>query len=416
MHTYWIIFLAVIGACVGSFLNVVIYRLPRGESIVFPPSHCPRCGRRIRWYDNIPLVSWLALRGRCRFCGSAISPRYLLVEATTAILVAGLYVSYYVLNLRAGAGDFAHSWPTFAAHAALLCGLLACSMVDVEHWVVPLEVCWVVSALGVIVAGAWPGQWMPAVSLPGAAAAVGAALGLVAGLVGLHYGIIRRSFIDVADKPPAPPAKKDKSTGLSSGKQQGKRSGKKSGQKRKGRKARPLAVAVTADDGVNPRCEVLHELLFLLPAIVLALVGWLVVARLPACRQGWSSLISGPAGPHVIGASSALFGYLVGGLWIWGVRILGTLCFGKEAMGLGDVHILAAVGAVTGWIVPSLVFFLAPLFGLLWALYLWLRRNQRELPYGPWLAVATLAVMLFYDPLAKLLRPYADTLRALLLH
>ena len=108
MDICWLVFFLAIGACVGSFLNVVIYRLPRGESIVFPASHCPSCGRAIKWYDNIPLVSWLALRARCRFCKAQISPRYILVEAATAILVGGLYAWYYLLNARQGAGDFPH--------------------------------------------------------------------------------------------------------------------------------------------------------------------------------------------------------------------------------------------------------------------------------------------------------------------
>jgi leader peptidase (prepilin peptidase)/N-methyltransferase len=85
-----LVFLVVIGACVGSFLNVVIHRLPRGASIVFPPSHCPACGRGIRWYDNIPLVSWWVLGGRCRGCKAPISARYLLVEGATAIAFGGL--------------------------------------------------------------------------------------------------------------------------------------------------------------------------------------------------------------------------------------------------------------------------------------------------------------------------------------
>ena len=144
MHGLWIVFLAVTGACVGSFLNVVIYRLPRGQSIVFPPSHCPSCGRRIRWYDNIPLVSWLMLGARCRFCKARISPRYILVEAATAALVAGLYICYYVLDLRDGAGEFEESWPMFVAHASLGCGLLVCSVVDVDVWIVPLEVCMII--------------------------------------------------------------------------------------------------------------------------------------------------------------------------------------------------------------------------------------------------------------------------------
>ena len=68
------------GACIASFLNVVVWRVPRGESIVSPPSHCPKCGAPIRWWQNIPVVSWLALRGKCAKCRAGISPRYILVE------------------------------------------------------------------------------------------------------------------------------------------------------------------------------------------------------------------------------------------------------------------------------------------------------------------------------------------------
>ncbi len=77
----------VLGAMFGSFLNVVIWRLPRGESVVAPPSACPGCGTRIRPFDNVPVLSWLLLRGRCRDCASRISPRYPLVEALTAALL-----------------------------------------------------------------------------------------------------------------------------------------------------------------------------------------------------------------------------------------------------------------------------------------------------------------------------------------
>jgi len=86
----WFVVLAlfVFGLVFGSFGNVVIWRLPRGESLSQPPSHCPTCGGRIPWYDNVPLVSWVALRGRCRGCGSRISPRYPLVELLGGVLWA----------------------------------------------------------------------------------------------------------------------------------------------------------------------------------------------------------------------------------------------------------------------------------------------------------------------------------------
>ena len=81
-----IVLTVVVGLAVGSFLNVCIYRLPRNESLAFPPSQCPRCRKRLAWFDNIPLVSWLFLRGRCRQCGQPISLQYPMVELITAVV------------------------------------------------------------------------------------------------------------------------------------------------------------------------------------------------------------------------------------------------------------------------------------------------------------------------------------------
>ena len=81
-----LILIAVLGLCVGSFLNVVIWRLPRGESLVTPPSHCPKCGRMLTPLENIPVVSWVVQRGRCKGCAERISFRYPLIELLTAVL------------------------------------------------------------------------------------------------------------------------------------------------------------------------------------------------------------------------------------------------------------------------------------------------------------------------------------------
>ncbi len=80
LQTVILIWMIVLGACIGSFLNVVIYRLPRGESLSHPPSHCPKCNHAIRWYDNVPILGWLWLRGKCRDCQAPISIRYPFVE------------------------------------------------------------------------------------------------------------------------------------------------------------------------------------------------------------------------------------------------------------------------------------------------------------------------------------------------
>ena len=83
-----------LGACIASFLNVVIWRVPRGESIVSPPSHCPKCNAPIRWYQNIPILSWLALRGKCANCKAPISPRYILIETLGGLLFLAVWMHY----------------------------------------------------------------------------------------------------------------------------------------------------------------------------------------------------------------------------------------------------------------------------------------------------------------------------------
>jgi leader peptidase (prepilin peptidase)/N-methyltransferase len=116
--------LFVFGAILGSFLNVLIYRVPRGESVVKPPSACPACGTRIRFWDNVPLLSYVALRGRCRDCRARISPRYFVVELAAAIIPLILY-----LNLGLGR-ELAVYWP-------LSYVLLFLSFVDLDYRILP---------------------------------------------------------------------------------------------------------------------------------------------------------------------------------------------------------------------------------------------------------------------------------------
>jgi leader peptidase (prepilin peptidase) / N-methyltransferase len=89
-----VVLVALVGAAVGSFLNVCIHRLPRHDSVMHPPSHCPRCGRRLRWFENVPVVSWLALRARCAGCKEPISSMYPLVELLTAAVFVLAYLEF----------------------------------------------------------------------------------------------------------------------------------------------------------------------------------------------------------------------------------------------------------------------------------------------------------------------------------
>jgi leader peptidase (prepilin peptidase)/N-methyltransferase len=123
----WEIFAGVVGACVGSFLNVVIWRLPRGQSLVRPRSRCPGCGHEIRWFDNVPILSWLLLRARCRACRRRISARYPLVEALTAAL-------FVVASRRVG-------WPPdaglFAVDAIFVAAMVAVAFIDFDTRLIP---------------------------------------------------------------------------------------------------------------------------------------------------------------------------------------------------------------------------------------------------------------------------------------
>jgi len=123
----WVGFAFVLGLCVGSFLNVVIHRLPRDESIVHPSSHCPSCRTPLLWFDNLPLVSYLWLRGRCRGCGAHISLRYPVIEAVTGLLFAAV-------ALRFGAV------PMTVVGCAFAAALVATAAIDFDHQIIPDEI------------------------------------------------------------------------------------------------------------------------------------------------------------------------------------------------------------------------------------------------------------------------------------
>ena len=95
-HALFIVWFFMLGACIGSFLNVVVWRLPRNESLITPPSHCPKCNHRLAWYDNLPIVGWIMLGGKCRYCKAPISPKYPIIEFLTAALFAFYYAMFFI--------------------------------------------------------------------------------------------------------------------------------------------------------------------------------------------------------------------------------------------------------------------------------------------------------------------------------
>jgi leader peptidase (prepilin peptidase)/N-methyltransferase len=413
MMWIWLIFAVVFGACVGSFLNVVIYRLPEGRSIVWPPSSCPKCGHRLAWFDNVPVLGWAWLGGKCRYCAAPISAQYPLVEAAMGALAGLLFTVCYLTDLRP---DFsgppgAATAPIFLAYVLLTAGLLAATIIDARLFIIPLSIPWSVAAAGlVLILGAvvvhpearvevavppatpyltrgerlaavtepyggssavaaaverWPGESAgvgsveiyaaPLVASRLAAAGIGGAAGLALAIGLLWRGVLPQSFAE----------------------------------------EHPGNASSNPKDWVahpHPRREMLKEILFVsLPAI-----GAAIGAGMVGPEAAW------PVAGRVVGGMA--WGMLAGGGVVWLVRILGTLGFGKEAMGLGDVHLMAAVGAVCGWQTAVLAFFIAPFFGLAWAGVSFgvgrLMRHQFEpIPYGPHLAIGSLLVMLFREPL-----------------
>ena len=140
-----LLWMALFGACVGSFTNVVVWRLPRQESVVFPGSHCPKCGHAIRWHDNLPVLGWLLLRGRCRDCDAGISWRYPAVEA----LSAGLWMSALLVWPGAG-GGLPELWLPWAG-LPLIALLLPLVLIDLDHLWLPESLCRWGLVLGVLV-------------------------------------------------------------------------------------------------------------------------------------------------------------------------------------------------------------------------------------------------------------------------
>jgi leader peptidase (prepilin peptidase)/N-methyltransferase len=128
---------ALLGAVIGSFLNVVIHRVPLGESLVSPGSHCPSCGAPVRTRDNVPVLSWLVLRGRCRDCGAPISPRYPIVEAITAAAFAGVVLA------RGFDDDLWLELPFVAC-------LIALAGIDLDHKLLPNKIVYPMAVYGVV--------------------------------------------------------------------------------------------------------------------------------------------------------------------------------------------------------------------------------------------------------------------------
>ena len=362
------IFVFVFGACIGSFLNVVIYRLPRNIRLLVPPSSCPSCQHRLRFFrENIPIIGWIAIRGKCRYCKEPVSMEYPFIELLTGLLFVLCYVlCYWVPMSSPFFGEIFGPWwhingviktlPMFIALLSLVAGLLSMTLIDARTFTIPIQIplCMTVVAFCAAIVQSWitlryttEQVWpYPLIDWTWSGAAFGGMLGVILSSILLKCGVFKYSFADYEEY-------------------------------------------IECDDmlAVYPhaRREMVKELVVVFPICLGFIIGWML-----CYESGYPSLA-------IQGIAGSVLGYLVGGGLVWGIRILGTLGFGKEAMGLGDVHLLAGVGAIIGWWDPILIFFIAPFSGLLWvavsSLLEKIGKQCNEIPYGPHLAVATLIVV-----------------------
>ena len=263
-----------LGACIASFLNVVIWRAPRGESIVSPPSHCPKCNSPIKWYQNIPILSWLLLRGKCANCRAAISPRYICVELLGGLLFLAAFLQ-----------------------------------------------CWPSGSSGVV-------YWAPVVGR------------LLLAWIWISL-MIAGSFIDFD-----------------------------------------------------------HQLL---PDFTT--VGGMVLGVVWALFYGgWNILTFGPSyvAAAVMPIISSVGGLIFGFGLLWLVRWIGSKAFKREAMGMGDVFLMGAVGALFGPVAVLVTLILSSVFGSIVGIVLILLSKTKlggftPIPYGPYICMGCLAWM-FYGP------------------
>ncbi|MBS0263989.1 MAG: prepilin peptidase [Planctomycetes bacterium] len=322
--------LFILGAVFGSMLNVGIYRLPREDNLwkalkfmFHPPSHCPRCLVPIRFYDNIPILGWLKLGGRCRNCRGKIAVRYPLIEALTGLLFVLLYVAevpsqwgwkalqesslWHLYGPADALSPLALANVRYACHLVLLIALIVATFIDFDLRVIPDSV-----TVPTMVIGA-------------------------------------------------------------------------------------LANTILGDVFIVP-------LWYQTPAMAGAAWGYFIPFRDVLSAPAWGWLNNWPhylgvpqwmiAHPHWHGLCVSLAGIVVGGGSIWAVRLAGQWALQREAMGFGDVMLMAMIGSFIGWQGTLMVFALAIGLSVMVALPAALRRRDHELPYGPYLAGGTLILLL----------------------
>ena len=340
---FWSLILFVFGCMVGSFLNVCIHRLPLGQSVVSPPSHCPHCKYSIPWYLNIPLFTWVYLRGKCRNCGAPISARYFLVELLTGIIFLGCWLRFGAIS------------PALALVVCLvMAGLIAATFIDFEHLIIPDEI-----TIGGMVAGFVFSFFIPALhdEFSVAASLKQSLLGMAVG-GGIVYLIVRLGKLAFGRQKLALPAE--------------------------------TRIVFTETAVQLPDRAIPYEDLFYRPSDTIVLQARTVelvdrcykdvVVRLsPSLLRIEEEELNPETVPYLEAVSS-------------------QIVLPREAMGFGDVKFMAAIGAFLGWKAVIFSLMVSSAIGSVVGLALIaMGRRQARLPYGPYIAMAA-AIWIFFGP------------------
>jgi len=334
---FWSLCFFVLGTIVGSFLNVCIYRMPLDLSVVSPPSHCPKCKYAIPFYLNVPLVTWLTLGGKCKNCGLPISPRYFIVELLTGVTFLACWLSFGAVS----------AWLA-VVYSIFLAGLITATFIDFEHFIIPDEI-----TIGGAVAGFIASLCLPGLLQGGKNTAEGAVLSIVGIVVGagVVYGVLRMGKLLFGRYKITLPA--------------------------------PATVVFSETALCLPGKELPFEDIFYRQSDTIIIQATTV----ELVDRGYKNV--------TVRLSPAA-------LWIDDEKInpvevqhleavCGEIVLPREAMGLGDVKFVAAIGAFLGWQGALFSLMASSVIGAAVGVVLILARRREwssKMPYGPYIAAA----------------------------
>ncbi len=448
LHAVLEVFVWLLGLCVGSFLNVVVYRLPLGLSVTRPRrSFCPHCRASLAWFDNIPLLSWFVLRGRCRQCRAPIAVQYPLVEGLTGLSFVLVYHLLFVVQARTQLTSAAvpADAPLLLAWLALTAGLVACAAMDIVSYSIDVRVTNAVLVAGVLCCVVWPRHEFVLPTASGSVAPAALAAFIVAGLM-LWWS----ARTEVNDEATAVPETQPDASEFAAGHRGGAAGAlltlavvgaliysAASGVAIVGVAAATAGLALTfgvmvlagglqrpADVEIHDAIEAeqpqarrtaLRELLWLAPAILAGVAVWFAVRDVAAVAAFWRRLTDWSIGgcAPVAGLAYAVHGGVIAAAAGWTLRIVFTLGFGREAFGTGDIYILAAAGAAAGWDIALLGLLLSVGIALAgWLLGL-LLKSTAMIPFGPWLALGMVLALWWSRPAARIAAGYRDNVMVL---